>query len=280
MLQDSNIKASQLISLMRPLLEGLVRELKRSFDYFASNFKEDSPGVLYLAGGGTQIKNIDWYLHRELSLEVASLPLPPCVSVATVEASQLNRDQEQLISAAGAALGGCRGINLLPAELKSQKIEIIQRIALKDIAIVAAAVFLLLLSFQGFRGYSYKKRLVIARQHLQALGKIKELKQGIDVREALVVRTQKERIPADGALKLVSAIIESNMVLNDLMLDQDSNTLVLKGVIFTGEGQGKTALTDFIKKIKTYPFFKEASLVAYRNTDTGEQFEIKCVLAQ
>ena len=52
-----NIKAFHVISLIRPYLEGLVKELKRSFDYFSSSFKVDFPKTLYITGGGANLKN-------------------------------------------------------------------------------------------------------------------------------------------------------------------------------------------------------------------------------
>ncbi|MEI6631758.1 MAG: pilus assembly protein PilM [bacterium] len=279
MLRD-NIQAMQVVSLMRPLLEALARELKRSFDYFSSNFKEETPSILYLTGGGSYIKNIDWYLHKELVLEVAQLPLPTSLNTQSIDKTRLSSNQQQLMSALGMALAGAERINLLPHEIKSQKIEFIQRAALRDIAIVAGAVFLLLFALLAFQIGDYRKRLSAARLHLQAIGEIRELKQKIDLREGLINRIQKEKVPVDGLLVFISTIIDENTILNELSLDQGNNALLLKGVVSTSKDSAETVLADFIKRMKAALFFKEVTLLAYQNTASGQEFEIQCVLTQ
>ncbi|MFA5089083.1 MAG: pilus assembly protein PilM, partial [Candidatus Omnitrophota bacterium] len=46
-----NIQATHIISLIRPLLEALVRELKFSFHYMASNSDLEKPSLLFISGG-------------------------------------------------------------------------------------------------------------------------------------------------------------------------------------------------------------------------------------
>jgi len=279
MLRD-NIQAMQVVSLMRPLLESLSRELTRSFDYFSSNFKEETPAMLYLTAGGSYIKNIDWYLQKELGLEVAKLPFPDCVNTESIEKTKLNSNQQQLTSALGMALAGAERINLLPHEVKSQKIEFIQRAALRDIAIVAGVVLLLLFALLAFQIGDYRKRLSAARIHLQAIGEIRELKQKIDLREGLISRIQKDKVPVDGILVFISATIDENIILNELSLDQGNNALALKGLVSTNKDSAEKMLADFIKRMKAGLFFKEVTLVAYQNTASGGEFEMQCVLTQ
>jgi hypothetical protein len=54
-----------------------VRELRFSFSYFSATFDRDQPEILYITGGGANLRNLDAYLARELKLRVSCLPFPP-----------------------------------------------------------------------------------------------------------------------------------------------------------------------------------------------------------
>ena len=56
---QENLQGSQIMSLIRPVLESLVRETKHSINYFTSNLDEASPQVIYIVGLGANLKNLD-----------------------------------------------------------------------------------------------------------------------------------------------------------------------------------------------------------------------------
>lgn len=272
---EDGIPAIYIISLIRPLLEGLVRELKRSFDYFSSNFKKEIPSILYLCGGGANIKNLNGYLNKELNIDVKQLPLPAALSVQSIPKERLSNDQNQLMSALGVALKGSGVINLLPEEVKAQRIELIERVSLRIVTIILGAIFLVSFFFIKFRIYDYRNRLKNARIHLQNIREIKLLKEKVDLREGLISKIQEKMVPVDGLLKLIGVIVPGNVILDELTLDQVTHTLVLKGTVSVGGESAISILTDFMKELEASPFFMEATLLTSRDVGGVHQFEIK-----
>ncbi len=273
-----NIQAIQVISLMRPYLEGLVREIKRSFEYFSSNFKEKSPSVFYITGGGANLKNLDWYLNKELEVNVSGLPLPDCINMQKIEKERFNNDQNQMLSAIGVLLADSEGINLLPQQLKTQKIELLEKVSLRMVAIILGMLLLFSLFIFKFQERDYKNRLKTTQSHLQTIEVIRVLKQKIDLREGLINKIQKNRIPVQGLLKLISNITPGNIVLNELNLDSKGHVLILRGVVSATESIAEPVLIDFIKKIETSAFSSEVALVISKNIGGIQEFEIKCDL--
>jgi Tfp pilus assembly protein PilN len=280
MFLSDNVQAVRVILLMRPLLEDLVKELKRSFDYFMANFKEEGPSLLYLSGGGASLKNLDRYLNKELNIKVSALALPTCVSIDSAEKEKINNDWNQIANILGLALAKVESINLLPPELKTQKIEFIEKASLKVAGIVVGAIFLFLFLTVQFQIGDYRKRLKNAEAHLQNLAEVRAIKEKVDVRENLVAKIQKNKVPADGLLKLISVLLPNNIILEEMLLDENSRSLVLNGVVSATTDTAETVLSTFMNKIETSPFFTEATLVSSKDSGGVHEFQIKCDLAR
>lgn len=278
-LQD-NIQAIQVISLMRPLLETMVKELNRSFEYFTSHFKEEHPAILYLSGGGSNLKNLDWYLNNEFKIKVLKLPLPDCINLEAIDKEKLKEDQLQIMSAMGAGLADCLGINLLPQEIRTQKVEVIEKVSLRFVAIILGAVFLFSFLVTRFEIYDYRKRLKNAQIHLQTIEAIKVLKQEIDARESLINKIQKNKVPVDGLLKLIGTVIPGSIILDELFLDQGTHILTLKGVVSGTDNIAESVLTNFMQKLETSSFLSECNLIFSKKTSGIHEFELKCDLAR
>lgn len=276
----NNIHASQVISLIRTLLEGLAREIRRSFDYFTANFKESSPPVLYLAGGGANLKNLDRYLTGELNLRVEKLAFPSCVRTQKFNAEhQLDKDRYQLLSALGAVLKGQEGINLLPPEIKTKKKEFIRIASLRLTALTIGSIFLLSLFLVKFQVRDYKNRLKIAQAHLAALKDIETLRHKISLRQGLVDKIQKDRVPIEGLLRLISAKVRREIVLEELIFNQSSYSLILKGAVLLSSDVAQPVLTGFMQELEASPFFTEVTLISSRGIGQEQKFEMRCDLA-
>ena len=273
---EENIPAMQILSLIRPLLEDLVKELKRSFDYFNSYFQEDKPSVLYLTGGGANLKNLDLHLQKELNINVNRLPIPDCVYRQNIMQERLNKDQNQIISALACALTEQDAINLLPEEIKAQKVEFIEKVSLKFVTITVAAIFLFSLLVFRLEMRDYKERLKNAKIHLKTISGIKDLKQKIDLQQELIDRIQEDKTPADGILKILSLLVPRDIVLQGLSLED--HRLILTGTVTAGEDVAETVLIEFMQKLEESSFFIEATLLASRKTASAQEFEIKCDL--
>ena len=275
---EDNITGGQIRSLMRFFLEDLIKELRRSFNYFISNYKEQEPAILYITGGGGNLKNLDVYLRGELNINVCKLFLPECIDTQAITKEKLNKVQNQIINAIGAVLAGPGAINLLPPEVKAQRLEFIEKISLRLIAVAVGAILLFSLLFVKLQIGDYKKRLKHANVHLQTIRQIKVLRQENVLLESLVDKIQKEKVPVDGLLKVISNIVPQDVILNELLLGQDRHILILRGIISQESGGAGTAITNFMEKLEASPLFKEATLVSSRRVSGIHSFEIKCDL--
>lgn len=277
---NDNIQATHLISLMRPLLEALVRELRFSFNYASSNFDMDRPPVLYITGGGANLKNLDTYLSKELGMDVRYLPLPPSVETKDVAGHALTpQDLNRIINPIGAALGDPTSINLLPLEIKTQKVERFQKISLRLIGIVVGLIFLFLWFVSGFQVRDYNTRLKNAQVHLSAIRQIEVLKQRISSRENFLLKIQEGKIPVDGLLKLLSSVTPPEIVLNDMNFDQGNHGLVIRGILSATEDTAEPTLTNYMERLETSEFFEDAVLVSSQRLGMLQDFEIRCEIA-
>lgn len=275
MLKD-NIQAIHVISMMRPFLEGLVRELKLSFNYFSSNFKESQPQVLYVTGGGASLKNLEGYLNKELNLKVEQLPLPDSVYAGTIVKEKLSSDKNQIISSLGAVMAGAEAVNLLPEEIKARNISIVQNTFLRVFAVILGGLFLFSLFFSFLEVKVYKKRLEVSNVHRQTIQQLKAMRGDIDEMESLVNSLQQNKVPVCGLLKQISIITPASIILSGLFLDQDKRTVTLRGKVQSAGGVEEAVLTDFMKTIEATPFFGESSLVFSQKESGVQTFEIKC----
>ncbi|MDD5560672.1 MAG: pilus assembly protein PilM [Candidatus Omnitrophica bacterium] len=276
---DDGIRTGQLIPLMRPLLETVVKELERSFDYFNSEAGCGNPEILYITGGGANLKNFDSYLAGQLKIKVEKLPLPGSLDIRDVDAERFFLEANQLSSAIGLSLSSS-GINLLPREIKNQKIELIQKTVLRTAAVAISAIFIFSWFVISFQIRDYKKRLKIARLHLQSVEEIKTIKQSVDLRGDLINRVHMGMVPCGGLLKLIGSVVPANIMLDEFDFDQSSHKMHLNGIVTASKDSAEKVLTDFMNKLEDSKFIAEANLVNSKEDEGKNTFEIVCVLAQ
>jgi Tfp pilus assembly protein PilN len=272
-----NIRGLHIVSLLRPLLEALVRELKLSFNYFAMNFDMDKPAVLFTDGGGADLKNIEDYLRKELNIKVSRLPLPDCVYWNKLTEKDSQKEVLQKIAnTVAVALGDSKAVNLLPSGIKTQKTEFLQRVSLRIGGITIAAVFLVLLVFSKSQVHDYQNRLKTAQAHLEVIGGIKNLREKLLLREELITKIQKKKIPANGILKVMGVLTPNKVILDELVFNQSNYNLVLRGTVSDSDETAGAVLSDFMGQLETSSFFTEASLISSQGAEGAQIFEIKC----
>jgi type IV pilus assembly protein PilM len=58
----------RIFTVIGPVLQELVNEVQRSFDYYRSRYKGETVDVVVLSGGTAKLKNIDAFLSKELKV--------------------------------------------------------------------------------------------------------------------------------------------------------------------------------------------------------------------
>ncbi len=102
---DEGIPLERLAMMMRPVLEKMLVEIRRSIDYCQEQFGVAPPARLFLAGGGARLRNLVPYLAARLRTEVAFLePVAGFELGEHVSAEALRLRGLAMATAIGAAL--------------------------------------------------------------------------------------------------------------------------------------------------------------------------------
>ncbi len=275
-LVKGNIHASHVMSLMRPLLEALLREIKFSLDYFTMNFEKERPTVLYITGDSSGLKNLDRYLNKEFQMDVSYLTLPACVDVKALKKKKFDvEDQNKIINAIGAALKGSQSIDLLPFEIKTQKLELVEKVLLRFLTVITGTAFVFSLFGMQFQIHSYQNRIRNATVHLQTMEDVKALAKRVREREDLGNKIEGGRVPMEGVLKAISILIPPEITLDTLEFNPGQYSLLLSGTA-SATSTAESALSSFMGGIEESIFFKEAIFLSSQRTGSTYKFEIKC----
>jgi len=232
------ITANQAISLLRPKLEQLIKEITRFFDFYYDKNRGDKIDRLVLSGEGTMLKRLPEFLNAELGLPVGmgnSLQDVAFLHEGMLDDLEL---RQRLTLAIGAALSDGKGINLLPQPLRDSRKKFGRKILLS-----AGAMTVLLVSV-----FFYATLMV----RLGAIAKMDEYRplmpaiEGVKG-ELLIRKTVLHRQDMGGLLRVLSHL-PSQVFLTDLNMDKGS--LTLSGVILAKEREAKKILKPLTADLK------------------------------
>jgi type IV pilus assembly protein PilM len=265
-----NLTALHVISLLRPLLENAVKDIKRSFDYFTSHYEREPPATLYIAGVGASLKNISRYLAGALSMPVEILSLP-----SSIQSDHPEGISPEVMSAAAAVFCSPGDMDLLGRTIRNRHRELLQNVPLRPVA-AAAAVFVLIASaLLAIQEYTWRQRLASVRESLVSMGGIKELKQRVDAREQLLRTLRRKSMPAEEILVLLSAVVPQGVLLEEIQVDWERKTMSIKGTVTGNTDAEPAVLTKLVKDIEQSAYSREARLVNSRINDDGNyEFEV------
>ena len=267
---DDKISTVQILSMQRPLLEQLAKEIDRCLDYYRDSAEGGKIDSVVLFGGGAMLRGLPEFLSAELEMEVKvgnSLDGIEIKSGAMSEA--VSRQAASLSSAVGAALSEAKGLNLLPPEIKEETKRTFKRAGLQSTA--AALILILVFVYIGMRIQlgNYQKRLSVGKLELSSL-RLAEAK--LEKRN-LINQILSDEPYWEEILKDLSHAIPRNIYLTELsMLD---NLIKMKGIILSGDGE--EALSAFILKLEE-GIFKNVKLVTSRELEgqAATEFELAC----
>lgn len=285
MLLDGLVPSNHVLSLMRPLLEVMARDMKFSMDYFMSHFNLGKPDLLYLTGYAGSLAGFDQFFGSALQISMLPLDIP----VALPEDSQAPGDKTEipvafhphlLAGAIGAGLDKVKSTKLLPLEVRIEKSQRLQTISLRLVIVALGLIYGVVFLFLSFQIRDYEKRLSHARIHLKVMGEISSMHQQILEKEELIRKLERQKVPPDGLLKLISSLIPPEIILDELSFDQRDDKVILKGYVAAREDMAESLLTHFMEQMESSPFFTEATLVSLTNKNKNfyQPFEIGCHL--
>ncbi|MDO8094520.1 MAG: type IV pilus assembly protein PilM [Candidatus Brocadiales bacterium] len=245
---EENIPLTQIYVIMRPVLEKLLVELGRSFDFFSSQLHVPKIDRIILSGGGAMMKGLPEFLTQGLRMHVKvanpfqtlTLTLPPAwgrEGRGDVDDVRLHEISSCFAVAVGLALTVPERIDLLPEEIRIKR----QRIVYGTI--FAVFFFILMLVFAALY-WNASKQLSALQRDLSAkrsqlsamvtpatkLPQLRELRERVKREKTLLPKEPFERYPWTEMMKEVSNAVPPKAVLTSLSVDTEVSETLPVGV--------------------------------------------------
>ena len=262
--------------VMRPVLERLLTEINRSFEFYKSQLEEERVGRIFISGGGAKLKGLKEYLADQLGIEVElSTPFEDMAS--------------SLVIATGLALGKAKEINLLPEELRLIPRVLLQRYS--PVALTCLVSFVLFGMYLKMDGTctGYRKELTSKKAELAGLQSANKMlfqlegtSKRLDQEKALLPKVALEQPLWGEILKEISRIVPRKTTLTGLYLrtGKTAKELRLKGVTFGGDAEVVGSIVEIMEGLEKSLFFKDVRLSSSEEnkeySEQGGSFEIRC----
>ncbi|MGA1867689.1 MAG: type IV pilus assembly protein PilM [bacterium] len=272
-----------------PVIARLVKEIQKSFSFYQQSHPLYFTKKVYLAGGTAQLTGLPEILGEEMEMDIeiinpfAHIKIKP----SSIDISTLNERAPLYSTAVGLALGRREEIDLLPPEIRQQKIMTLI-VPYVRIFVVFALILLALFSWDIVMQVKHKQRaLDIWTWSLKSLTpkKVSESppKEYTTIKK-IMERIKKREIDLF-VLKEITTLVPHSIVLNSLSLtapDQSmsdiprssagdppqkkSGTFSMQGVIVDERITHEFELLQFLVTLDSSPFLKNPTLVSKAET--------------
>jgi type IV pilus assembly protein PilM len=262
--------------VMRPVLERLLGEIRRSFEFLKIRFNEEEAGRIFISGGGAKLKGLKEYIAGQLGTRVEVLTpfkdMPPILAIAT-----------------GLAMGRAKELNLLPEEYKLFPKVLLQRYSFVAIAclvlFVLSGVYLRLDATCA----NYRRELRLKEARLASLQpanirlvQLEEDKKRLDQHKALFPKTALEQPQWREILREISRILPKKTTLTHLVSGTKDTGIELriKGIAFGADSRILGSILEIMQGLEESPFFSDVRLSSSRENNQysvpGGDFELVC----
>ncbi len=266
----NKLSSVQILSMLRPILERLIVEIKRSISYYNSQFQGDEVDRILVVGKASKIPNLDRYLSKELSLDVEKVPILDQLKNSNVE------DFDALLESyadLGLAFNYRESINLLPYEFRSESIERFERLSLRWIVFIAVLLLSVSYFFSWVGVESYQKRLNNAKLHLEVLNEVKQKKSTVDTLINFLTQMRTSEPPVAALLNNLSNITTEELFLDRFLLKRESKSGEMSGTVKSSKENPDVILTNLIRDMESSSYFTDANISSLKKS-TQENVEI------
>ena len=272
--------STQILSMLRPHLERLAIEIKRSITYFVSEYGGNQVTKIFLAGSATRIPNIDTFLSQETTLICKKVALDALdVSCGDVDSQKICEHLGNL----GLVIDYIHSVNLLPFEFRAEKFEKIEKISLRWVAFILFLILFVSYLFAKIGMGAYQRRLNNAKLHLNVLSEIKETKGKIDELNNFIGDIRSQEVVISSILKRLSNIASHRgFFILDFWLDAETKSGEMAGFVKSTSENPDTVLAGFIRRAEETHYFSDVDLVSVKKSKRDgfdiTEFEINFVL--
>ena len=266
---EDKISMVQILSMIRPLLEQLVSEIDRCFDYYREETDGGKIESLTLLGGGSSLKGIKDFLSNELGIEVR---LENPLGGLKIKSGAIDGSFSatyRLALAIGAGLSEAKGMNLLPPEIKEGTKRTFKRATIQGIVI--GIILALALVYIGLRIQlvGFQKRIAASRIEMLSL----EPQMGEVEAQYLADEILLREPYWEDVFKELGNIVSNNTYITEFTMKD--RTIRMRGVVASSEPE--ELLSGFILGLEK-GIFKDVRLIGTKEIrgKVGNEFELEC----
>ena len=282
-----NLSASQVAGMVRPVLEKIVQESKRSLEYFQQLYRKEEVERVYLCGGGALSPGFEHFFRERIRPQVESFAITD-----RIKFHSSIRDNEEIVAvfprlARAAALSTSRRweVNFIPPLDK-----VLQNILRRKLLIIIPIMAIFAVSFLFYRSKAalipqHEKILEIKQKQLDSFSadlspyqELDGLKKQLAAREKVGLYSSLRQPNWKGILKEFSRITPPSIILSRInsVVGDDPHRILCSGKVIERESSLHSGITQFVVKVENSPFFKDVEKI-YEDIDRGT-FSFSCTL--
>ena len=275
---SEDVITKRIVSVIRPLLEKMMSEVRRSLDYFREHFDKTQVKKIILSGKGAAQDDIKDVFDKVFNVQVDFLNIGEIfVAGDKLEVNCFNEHVLDLVVLLGLAIGKEKQINFVPGKYKERGPRILQMayasiVGILLLFLVVALIFSAKVKIGLLRGEldsSNAQMTTIIPQIQDFNEKCREYLRD----KASVDDLRSKQLLFSNAMKELSSICLRAIVFDSISLLNDG-WLQIYGYSFddkAGDLSSESVLTDFIIAVENSPFFAEVKLIS---SERGNEFEV------
>ncbi|MFQ6079983.1 MAG: type IV pilus assembly protein PilM [Thermodesulfobacteriota bacterium] len=289
---ESGVSSERVYVAIRPILERLVAEIDRSFEFYKQEFNESTVEKVYLSGGTAKLANLEEYLASGLGLPVGGFH-------SLFEGSSDRDVGPELIVAFGAALEergiSRRDIRFIPALRK--EIMVMPLVVAFGMTAALGTYWSVDKRYKSLRrAVEQKKRLLTQLEtQMRQIVPLRETREKLVEELSLYPLKLMKQPPYPEILMEISQVIPGNVTLNLVQLNGEPEVeeqketgkrynryrMKVRGVIF-GKGPDRIAtMARLMVGMESSPLFEDVKLLSTEENDEysepGDGFELSCL---
>nr|MBP7088442.1 pilus assembly protein PilM [Candidatus Omnitrophota bacterium] len=253
------INSTQILAMLRPGLERLTQEIKRSLNYYQSELRPKLPKInsIFLGGKAKSIPNLEVFLSQELALNTNIITAAEEIKIS----SPINRkDCFNNIESLGIILDYKRGVNILPYEFRTEDIEKVQKISLRWITFIISLFLIVSYFFTKVAIRAYRWQLDNALLHLNVISEVKKMKTDRDEISNFISDLKAKEPLVGQLLKVLSFISDREVFFNKFTLDSETKSGIINGFVKSTKNNPDAILANFADRMGKSNYFSKVEI--------------------
>lgn len=292
---QEGIPLFHIASLMRPILENLVTELSRAFDFYKVQLEEAGVSRVLLCGGGANLKQLRSFLADGLGLPVEIFnPLTQMPHrLPQLDPEQAADEGPRLAVAIGLALEHGQRFNVLSAKVQQEQVFVDSRrvvtVAAKSLAAITVTLSVGLLLTTFVLGQKLGEAQAAWAQSEPAYTesmRVASTRLTLDDRMTQFQRFLDRHPVWAGVLKEIGELMPATIELEELSVSTEEDAgdgphFHLKGLAAPEAGSTQGGISQFVEALEQSVFFNKVELASseLHSSDTGTtSFDIVGIL--